>query len=104
MWNSYPLSSPPARALVRRRTAEADWFERLQEVKPLIWPTLSSSASSVHEKRSSHTAVDLRIPTKSLCPTPSATIEATATEQGRELVVPPSKVEVKHIPTHSSSK
>ena len=78
MWNTEPSASPPAWSFVRRRTAEAEWFARLQEDKPLTWLTRSTSASPVHVK-SSCAAVDPKIFTKPLHTTSTnATIEARA--------------------------
>ena len=91
MWNTEPLSSPPARSFVRRRTAEAEWFARLQEGKPLTWSTRGMSASPVHVK-SSCAAVDPNVFTKPLhTASTNATDEATATEQQNVTVVSPSK-------------
>ncbi len=89
MWNAEPLSSPPARSFVRRRTAEAEWFTRLQEGKALTWSTRSTSASPVHV-RSSCEAVDPNVFPKPLhTSSTNATIEATATEQQGVAVVSP---------------
>ena len=91
MWNTEPLSSPPARSFVRRRTAEAEWFARLQEGKPLTWSTCNTTASPVHVK-SSCAAVDRNAFTKPLhTASTNATIEVTATEQQGVTVVSPAK-------------
>lgn len=104
MWNTEPLSSPPARSFVRRRTAEAEWFARLQEDKPLTWSTRRTLASPVYVK-SSCAAVDRKIFTKPLHATSTnATIEATATEQQGVTVVSPSKEFPKEPTTPPSNK
>jgi hypothetical protein len=103
MWRTEPLSSPPARSLVRRRTAEAEWFARLQQDKPLTWLTRGTSASPVHVK-SSCAAVDLDISTEPLCTTSTnATIEAVLTEQREVTIVSPSKEHPNNLITPPSS-
>jgi len=102
MWRTEPLSSPPARSRVRRRTAEAEWFARLQEDKPLTWLTRSVSASPVHVK-SSCAAVDPKISTKPLRATfANATIAAIATGRG-VAVVPPTEEHPNNPTTPPSS-
>jgi len=104
MWRTEPLSSPPARSFVRRRTAETEWFARLQEDKPLTWPTRSTSPSPVHVK-SSCAAVDTSVSAKPLhTTTTNATIEATATELQDVSVVSPPKEPSKKPITPPSNK
>jgi hypothetical protein len=105
MWRTQPLSSPPARALTRRRTAEAEWFERLQEDKPLTRSTRSVTAFPFHVK-SACAAVDPISSTKPLRTTTAnvITVEAAVTEQLDVPVVSPSEEHPKKPTPPSSGK
>lgn len=105
MWRTEPLSSPPARSLVRRKTAEAEWFARLQDDKPLTWPTRNTPDSPVHVK-SGCTAVNPNVSTKPLRTTSTnTTIEATVTaQQGVSVVSSPKDYPKEPITPPSSNK
>jgi len=91
MWGIKSLSSPPSRSLVRRTTAEAEWFGRLQEHKPLTWSKRNTSPSPVYLK-SNCAVIELKFSTKPLHTTAAnATTDTPATEQRVAPVVSPSK-------------
>jgi hypothetical protein len=103
MWCTEPLSSPPARSLVRRRTAEFEWLARLQEDKPLTRSTRRTSTSPVHVM-SSCAAVGPKFSTKPLRTTSVHAVEAaTTTEQRGVAVVSPPNEHPNKLSTHPSS-
>jgi hypothetical protein len=104
MWHTEPLSSPPARSLVRRRTAEAEWFERLQGDTPLTRSMRSAPASPVHVNGGC-AAADLDVFTKPLrIALTSATIELPATKEQEVVLSSPLKERIKILSTPTSSR